>query len=141
MTTYTLEITTKRSIPTDVLVENIGYHLRAHSGGTKIKVTNVVGLELTEPAGRQHPFEGPEVFDDEPAPQYDFTKGDNWASGGYLPGTPLTEEDKKALLGAIRDDFPYLSQLFDAKRAGVPEGEGDWQLNANEADKIGEDTP
>jgi len=69
------------------------------------------------PEGRQHPFDGPEVFDDTPH--------------GEVPHE------------SISDSYPRLKELFDAKRAEVRsqrpvEGEGEWLLSGDD-DNIGKD--
>ena len=73
---------------------------------------------------RQHPFEGPEVFDDEGEPK-------------PLPGIKLTEPILEQLSRAIAGDFPHLTELFRAKRED-PKAEGDWQLPEDDG-KVGED--
>lgn len=60
--------------------------------------------------GRQHPFEGPEVFDDKAEPR------------------------------TIGESYPYIQGLIESKRpqCSVPEGEGEWQLPQGD-DHVGED--
>lgn len=167
MTIYTLEITTKRDLPEDVLVEHIGYALRgivdparrkADSQTVKIRV-----VEVKRP--RQHPFEGPEVFDDEPGAKLE--EPIRWDGRGYIRGpvTPLSEEQEPwhfqydlpkvpnpprggtsyhvipfgidQVVTAIGEDLPYLRELFRAKGAPQDVGEGDWQLTDD--DKVGDD--
>ena len=82
------------------------------------------------PEGRQHPFDGPEMFDDgerseTPSPQ-----------GWDTPHGEVPHE-------SISDSYPRLKELFDAKRAEVrgqryPMDEGEWLLNSDD-DNIGKD--
>lgn len=138
MTTYELEITTKRDLPTDVLVEHVAYALRgivdpnkrrAHEGDVTVKVVNVK-------RPRQHPFEGPEVFDDEPR-KHRFNEYTPHHTVDYrAPVTSITDPLSQ-VFRAIGDDFPHLAELFRDKRAQQPPAEGDWQLNDD--DKVGDD--
>lgn len=63
---YQLTVRTGNPIPRDVLVEHLAVALKdlKFLGGFYIHVDSV----QEEPVARQHPFEGPEVFDDEPKP-------------------------------------------------------------------------
>lgn len=71
---YSLTVRTGKPIPRDVLVEHLAVALRdlKFLGGYYITCDKV----QEEPMARQHPFDGPEMFDDEPKP----------ASGGYVSG-------------------------------------------------------
>ena len=150
---YTVDIEIDADIPTDVLAEHIGQALKhflkepTPQPRAKVSVNRAGGVipdrkySFTEPGsgyiipksrlprnGRTHPFEGPEVFDDQI--------------------TIETSEDVvKKVFDAIRQDFPYLRELFDAKReehavrrgADIqqPLDEGEWELPGE--DRIGED--
>jgi hypothetical protein len=84
--------------------------------------------------GRQHPFDGPELFDDEPL-QVRY-------NDCYLrPSINLKPEDIEKLNESLRADFPYTNAVLAAKRKPEPRiepGEGDWQL-ADGDDRVGED--
>lgn len=73
MTDYPLRITTENPIPDDVIVEHIAVALRDFKFAGKVDVQ----------MARQHPFDGPEVFDD------------------YVPA------------GMPEDPFPLTTQVID----------------------------
>lgn len=133
MTDYIVTIKNiANDVPADVLVEHIGYAVRnltekrrQWAGG--ITIERVQGVKLEEDPKstksyatggylpRQHPFDGPEMFDDEPC---------------FLP-IPQGLQD-------ILEGLPYLSELIrNRQRPTPPEGEGDWNLV--DEDKVGDD--
>lgn len=127
MTVYTLEVSTKRDVPDDVVVEHVGYALRgivdpnkrrSDNGGVTVRL-----VEAKRP--RNHPFEGPVTWDDD-VPE-------------TAPGVYLFNEKGviNQVFRAIGEDFPHLAELFRDKRTQEPPAEGDWQLNND--DKVGED--
>lgn len=77
---YTLTVRTGKPIPRDVLVEHLAVALRdlKFLGGYYITCDKV----QEEPMARQHPFDGPEMFDDEPKPKFVETIFTH-------PGTPV----------------------------------------------------
>ena len=149
MTKYTLEIEYPYEVPDDVLVEHLGQALKKLSlrhkvtappkPSVKIVAKNAYKLREGDGAvhndyrapriGRSHPFDGPEVFDD------DVTEH-----------TTLDIMDQ--VFTAISQDFPHLSELFNTKRQehniarrsdlSGPPGEGDWTL-PEDAGHVGED--
>lgn len=128
MTTYTLQITLPTDVPDDVLVEHIGATLKRlirkpqPEPKAAVKIVAKSGYNLQEeprgPQGRNHPFDGPLMFDDV-----------------VTANTPQDVVD--TVFRAIGEDFPHLAELFRAKGAPEPPAEGDWQLN--EEDHVGED--
>lgn len=144
MTKYNLEIDLPVTVPDDVLVEHVGQALKklirkpVPEPVASVRIVAKSGYKLVEGnmkatwrnGGRQHPFEGPEVFDDDVT---EFT----------------TPDIMDKVFNAISQDFPHLSELFNVKRAerniarrsdlSGPVGEGDWTL-PEDGGHIGEDT-
>ena len=126
MTTYTFQIDLPADIPVDVVSEHVGAALKRFlSDRVRVKVF-AAGGTVTGPVqaflpkiGRQHPFEGVELFDD------DITA----ATFTVQPARPIDA------------DYPRLTELLAHRRAAttIAEGEGDWQLEND--DHVGEDTP
>lgn len=90
--TYHVEVASENPIPPDVLIEHIAVALRefhfAGKTGVFLKGTNTIQNEEPKVA-RNHPFEGPEVFDD------------------YAPGTSR-EGDFTPV-----DPFPLTTRVID----------------------------
>lgn len=95
--------------------------------GRRATVGERLSVKPNRKVGRKHPFDGPEMFDDD-------EPSDN---------LPLDAR----FWNALRADFPHLSALFRAKdeeRTVVspprdePHAEGDWTLDSG--DHVGEDT-
>lgn len=135
---YDLTVGLRTDMPVDVLVEHVGYALRGivdpakRKGYVKVKVNGIRKPRL-------HPFDGPEVNDDMPEPEFKVgdvveilsgKRRDDWADTpivGTLPLVPETmsaefvELDLDDVLGAvytaIGEDFPNLADLFRAKAA------------------------
>lgn len=86
MKEYPLRITTENEVPDDVLVEHIAVALRDFKFAGKVDVQ----------MARNHPFEGPEVFDD------------------YRPASP-TDVGAQELLEemGVEDPFPLTTQVID----------------------------
>lgn len=147
MTRYNFEVDLPSDVPADVVAEYVGAALKRYvtdrvnvkvvaSGGTLHGP--VVGLprvsekadfterqlralrQITEPVrvARQHPFEGPEVFDDD------------------ITADTFTVQDAHPIQG----DYPHLTGLLASRRdaATIADGEGDWQLTND--DNAGDDT-
>lgn len=94
---YDLTVRSEEPIPEDVLVEHVAVALR------DFKFTGKVDVQVT----RQHPFDGPEVFDDEPfptffAPQPPATGTANEGSFTIVDPYPLTTEAAMQLKEARR---------------------------------------
>lgn len=94
---YQLTIDSLRFIPGDVLVEHLGYALRAFAD----KNGNAPHISLDDYAGsgvvkvdfrevRQHPFDGPELFDDDFINE-DETRKDIYVDGGPYEGVKYVE--------------------------------------------------
>lgn len=146
--------------PRDVVIEKIaaslpkGYQRSFAEGG------------LVPPRkGRSHPFEGPEMFDDEPHGEVPaHYVPDNGTLDAKILAEAIAIDPAKISAGVIRameissgtidpskisagtiqgvdKDYPRLKELFEAKRAEaaqiVAEGEGDWLLGGD--DKVGDD--
>lgn len=129
-TTYHVNVTLTRQIPNDILLEHLAVGLRS-LGDTRVLGAKVKRRwqeeghrAFSEPRGqRTHPFDGPEVFDDEVPERLPIT-GDFW--------------------NALTADFPHLTQFFAHKGRTVaspprdePAAEGDWALDGG--DRVGED--
>lgn len=71
---YSLTVRTEHDIPSDVLVEHFAVALRDFKYLGKYDITVDRQTNPEAEVTRNHPFEGPEVFDDEPKP---------YATGGY----------------------------------------------------------
>lgn len=165
MTTYTLRVEhVPEDVPTDVLIEHVAVALRKMQKGRRALKRINVWLESSTPT-RQHPFDGPEVNDDVPFAGDSYTifsgkREDEWEDNGikaWVPEVPESVEVIEVELDlddivdkvytAISEDFPYLSELFRAKKEDrevkrptsitdpVPEGE--WDLDSG--DNVGED--
>lgn len=89
---YTLTVRTEAPVPHDVLVEHVAVALRdfhfAGRTGVSFDSFHQEEVETDFTMARQHPFDGPEVFDDEPKPEYmrepPTTKSlSGFAKGGY----------------------------------------------------------
>ena len=124
---YEITITSGADIPADVLVEHISYAMRALDpgrGGVSIS-SKKADVEFTSAdphatypstSVRNHPFDGPEMFDDEPAPP-------NYANGGYLEGSfePAGTVDSGYVIpkSEVGEMWPQLSKTLQAmsKRA------------------------
>lgn len=66
MTEYTVRITTRRDLPEDVVVEHIAYGLRGIVDPERKRASHGVAVKLLDvKRPRNHPFEGPVVFDDD----------------------------------------------------------------------------
>lgn len=137
------------------------------SGGKTTKQRFAEGGVVSNHIGRKHPFEGPEVFDDDitvatfeqrvNAPQevvssredYEraMSRFPNWPQGGSAATVPITEELAEDLTRSLSEDFPHLSTLLNVKReeqevkrakdAEQPPAEGDWTLESG--DNVGAD--
>lgn len=79
---YSLTVRTENNVPADVLVEHLAVALRSFHFLSLIGITIDSVTHPEETMTRNHPFEGPEVFDDEPKPA-----SGSLASGGYVTGT------------------------------------------------------
>lgn len=86
MKEYPLRITTENEVPDDVMVEHIAVALRDFKFAGKVDVQ----------MARNHPFEGPEVFDD------------------YKPAS-ATDVGVQELLEdmGVEDPFPLTTQVID----------------------------
>lgn len=62
---YNLTIDTQYHVPHDVLMEHIAVALRDLNFAGRV---NIIMNSATTSTPRQHPFDGPEVFDDKPLP-------------------------------------------------------------------------
>lgn len=109
-TTYNLDIETEHHVPRDVLVEHIAVCLKSLNFTGKVRIA----LESVTIAPRQHPFDGPEVFDDTPLPG-------EYARGGYIPG-PIMQTTLKSYERIIPiDPYPNVTRALDALRASRAE--------------------
>lgn len=66
---YNLEIVTEGYVPSDVLIEHLAVAMRDFRflGKNGITLLSAGTIDVEEPkVARQHPFDGPEVFDDKP---------------------------------------------------------------------------
>lgn len=147
---YKVSVVLSRRIPTDILIEHMAVGLRSlgetkvlsvradldthetrERGRDKMNATTNVTTTFKEPVGeyakpsepRAHPFDGPEVFDDDVNERLPLT-ADFW--------------------NALAADFPHLTQFFSAKGRTLvsppreePPAEGDWGLEPG--DRVGED--
>lgn len=99
---YTLTVRTGKPIPRDVLVEHLAVALRdlKFLGGYYITCDKV----QEEPMARQHPFDGPEMFDDYFAPKPPTTGTAN--EGGFTAIDPYSNVTEAAfqLREAKRDE-------------------------------------
>lgn len=69
---YNLTIDTQYHVPHDVLMEHIAVALRDLNFTGRV---NIIMNSATTSTPRQHPFDGPEVFDDAPLPgEYEATR-------------------------------------------------------------------
>lgn len=93
MREYPLRITSENDIPDDVLVEHIAVALRDFEFAGKVDVK----------MARQHPFDGPEVFDD-------YAPGTS-AEGSFSP----TDIGARELLenSGIEDPYPLTTRVVD----------------------------
>lgn len=113
---YSLTVRTENHVPSDVLVEHLAVALRDFKFLGKYNITVDRQTHPEADMTRNHPFEGPEVFDDEPKPKY--------ADGGYVPGTHgegrfaaylapketvLTKAQVEALSNATLADFAEIA--------------------------------
>lgn len=132
MTRYTFSIDLPADVPEDVVSEFVGQALKKFlRDRTSVKVLRepaaTVGGTLSGPTqplvrrGRAHPFDGPEVFDDDMS----------IATFEQLVHGEVPHE-------SITDAYPHLSELLKQRRelTQAP-GEGDWQLS--DEDRVGED--
>lgn len=160
MTDYSVRIdNVPQNVPVDVVLEHLGYCMRGLLKDRHVNYTNVrIHLEKVHGAtftsadpgaaypsqtvcnleartGRQHPFDGPEMFDDVET------------TTTFLPTTDKVISD---VFTAISHDFPYLTELFNTKRAEreertvkrpttttEPAPEGEWDLD--KGDEVGSD--
>lgn len=138
MTNYTIQINhVPADVPTDVIIEHIAVALRKMQKGRKaLKRIDVQVVETR--SARSHPFDGPEVNDDEPsytinAPHDSITvfsgkREDDWADTPLVGQVALVPEHREVVevevdlddvvnqvYKAIGEDFPYLAELFRAK--------------------------
>lgn len=111
--TYNLTIETQAAIPHDVLVEHIAVCLNSLNFTGRVNITM---NSATASKPRQHPFDGPEVFDDTPLPgEYSaprekvITKSE--IQGGYTGGT-VHEGSFMPV-----DPYPNVTRALDALRA------------------------
>ena len=108
---YHLIATSDNRIPHDVLVEHLAVAMRDlnYAGRTDIRM-----VSAAEAGTRRHPFEGPEVFDDVQAEEYDGPRPGvdepGHASGGYVEG--VSNVDIEVTLPA--DPYPTITRALDA---------------------------
>ena len=60
MSKHIVELAFEKNVPSDVLVEHLGYALRVFG----VKDITIAGSQPDPEAERYHPFDGPEMFDD-----------------------------------------------------------------------------
>lgn len=138
MTKYIIEVDLPSDVPADVVSEHVGQSLKKWlANRTSVNVTaadvpvdHVVrdflnGGTIPPASVRNHPFDGPEVFDDEEI-----------SPAVAAAGVILTKAESK---------YPALLELLDAKKprpikrgeTTQPPAEGDWQLSNDS--QVGED--
>lgn len=133
MTRYNFEVDLPSDVPADVVAEYVGAALKRYvTDRVNVKVV-ASGGALTGPTvpfvytsggfnspgrGRKHPFDGPEVFDDD------------------ITADTFTVQEPHPIQG----DYPHLTGLLASKRDSltIVDGEGDWQLTND--DSAGDDT-
>lgn len=113
MKSYHLEVTSEHAIPPDVLIEHLAVALREFkfAGKTSIALrgqTTTLEHKMETKTVRNHPFEGPEVFDDYFAPKPPTTGTVN--EGSFLaPGAPGSFETQLP-----EDPYPLTTRVIDA---------------------------
>lgn len=104
MKTYYLEVASENPIPPDVLIEHLAVALREFkfAGETSIALRGQT-TTLEHNMARQHPFDGPEVFDD-------YKPGTS-QEGSFSP----TDVGARELLAesGVEDPFPLTTQVID----------------------------
>ena len=99
---YNLSVTSENAIPPDVLVEHLAVALRSLNFTGKIGITmNSTTVHGSGKTTWDHPFDGPEVFDDDPKPV-------KFAEGGYTGS--MWQEGEFTVVSQPTDPYPLTTE-------------------------------